>query len=42
MVADLPGAVVVRALLAELDADPNLAAAVRDRIADDPTGYGKQ
>lgn len=42
MAADLPGAVVVRALLAELDADPNLAATVRDRIAEDPTGYGRQ
>lgn len=42
MAADLPGAVVVRALLAELDANSGLADAVRDRIAEDPTGYGRQ
>lgn len=39
---DVAGAVVIRALLAQLDQDPKLAAAVRDRIADDPSGYGKQ
>lgn len=41
-VPDLAGAVVVRALLAELARDPALAEAVRDRIATDPSGYGQQ